>query len=173
MVSCISVTGIYLPEVEEIHPLIIMNRQRCFKEPDSLAQTGALAGIPVAESSRQDWVAHQNAIAQPTPANHETGQHRSARDLRKQKWTKREGGWFGKKRTLGAMTRVVDAVPLDGHDFIPAQSLQEFDCGPRAVAEVNDSEQLGGHPVPQQFLRRFVLDHARHIDRPAVHFKQA
>jgi hypothetical protein len=26
---------------------------------------------------------------------------------------------------------------------------------------------------PQHDLRRFVLDHARHVDRPAVHFKQA
>jgi hypothetical protein len=34
-----------------------MNRQRCFKEPDSLAQTGALAGIPVIASGRKDWLA--------------------------------------------------------------------------------------------------------------------
>src|ERR1035437_10147000 len=78
MVLCISVMGVDRPDVEEIHPLIIMNPQRCFKKPDGLAQTGALAGIAVARSNRQDWVAHQSAVTQPSLTNYETGKHRGA-----------------------------------------------------------------------------------------------
>src|SRR5579863_104565 len=127
-----SVTGSNRPKIKKIHPLIVMGGQRFFQEPDGWGQSLLQAGVAVLVTGCilrcdlgwrwRDRIAHQSVVTQPTLSNHEAGQHRSARNLRKQERAKRKGSRLRKKRDVGTVT-LVNAVSLHGHDLVPTQRL--------------------------------------------------
>src|SRR5580658_2986708 len=122
MVLRVSVTGGCRPKLKKIQPLIRIGRQRLFQGLDGLAQRALQSGVAIIRWNRRDRITHESMVPQSTLANHEAGQHRGPRDLRKQEGTKREGSGLRKKGNLGIMT-LVDAVPLHRDNLVSTQGL--------------------------------------------------
>src|SRR5271168_4334510 len=109
-----SVTGGNRPKVKKVQPLIVIDRQSFLQKPDCLTQSFLQPGIAVVDLAvrcdggcrRRDGIAYESPVAQPALANHKAGQHRCARDLRKQERAKRKRGGFGEKREVGTVTLI-------------------------------------------------------------------